>query len=94
MKSHTLTQILSNELNATQEDHRWQLPIGTKVTVFLNTPSTLFPVGRVVALTLGTDYVSLESEEGRVFTDLSEITAIRVDQEAKAKGEARLGFGN
>ena len=93
MKSPTLTSILKNELNATvTDDKTWSLPSGTKVTMFLSTPLAVFPVSRVVAVTLNPEYVILDSEEGRIFTDLAEITALRVDQEAK-QGDPQSGLG-
>ncbi len=92
MKSPTLTKILSNELNATANNNNWKLPLGTKVTVFLSTPAAVFPVSRIVAISINTDYITLISEEGRIFTDLTEITAIRVDQEAKQGAQGALGF--
>ncbi len=93
MKSETLTAILKNDLKATADDRRWTLPAGTRITVFLATPIALFPVGKVTALTLGESYITLESDEGRIYTDQSEIAAIRVDQEASSR-ESKLGFGN
>jgi len=93
MKSSTLTSILKNELNANVTDKKtWSLPTGTKVTIFLSTPLAVFPISRVVSITLNPEYVTLESEEGRIFTDMEEITAIRVDQEAK-QGDPQSGLG-
>lgn len=91
MKEQTLTVILTEELKANKDGNDFQLPEGTRLTVFLTTPTNLFPVPKVTAITLKGDYTLLTSEDGRVFTDLSDITAIRVDEEASKK-EGGLGF--
>ncbi len=92
MKTDTLWTILKDELNAEKIDARWKLPVGTRITVFLKGATSLFPVSKITAIEIKTAYIILESEENRVFTDLSEVVAIRADEEASSS-DSRLGFG-
>lgn len=92
MISATLVHILQNELKAEANDGHYALPSGTRLTIFISTPGALFPIGKVTALSLKAEYVVLHSEEGRVFTDLADIAAVRVDQEADKKNDKALGF--
>lgn len=91
MKSEILWTILESELNAKQDGGRWALPAGTRITVFLKGPTNLFPVSKVVAVVARESYLILESDDGRVFTSLGEVVAVRADEEATGR-ETRLGF--
>ncbi|MEL6179155.1 MAG: hypothetical protein AAFS10_09380 [Myxococcota bacterium] len=91
MKSNILWTILEHELNAEQHDGRWALPSGTRITVFLQGPNNMFPVSKVVGVVSREHYLVLESDDGRVFTSLEEVVAVRADEEASHR-ESRLGF--
>lgn len=93
MKPKILWNILENELGATKNGKAWDLPQGTRITVFLGANDRLFPVPKVVRVVSKDDYLILDSDEGRVFTDLDEVVAVRADEEANAKRDARVGFG-
>ncbi len=91
MKSSTLEQILCEELHATKQENRLSLPEGTLVTFFMTSPQNVFAVRKISAIVKQSEYIILETEEGRVFTDVGEVSAIRADKEAGGSG-GKLGF--
>jgi hypothetical protein len=91
MNKQTLIHILTDELKANQKEDRFDLPEGTRLTVFLAAPGSAMGVGKVTGFTIRDQYIILQTEEARAFTDLSEIMAIRVDEEAARTH--KLGFG-
>ena len=90
MDKKTLKSILINELGATAESDRLQLPTGTRVTVFVSTAGVPIPIPKVTAVTLNKEFAILDSEDGRVFTSAGEFVALRADEEADTSG--RVGF--
>lgn len=93
MKAKILWNVLESELGAKQNGAAWELPHGTRITVFLGANERLFPVPKVTRVVAKDDYLILDSDDGRVFTDMDEIVAVRADEEANAKRDARVGFG-
>ena len=92
MKDDTLWTILESELKAKKQDDRWKLPSGTRITVFLKGPNVPFVVAKVTSIAARADYLILDSDDGRVFTHLTEIIAVRADEEASSSSDSRLGF--
>ncbi len=92
MKEQTLTTILVKELKATVEDGHHKLPEGTRITVFLTTGAAAVRVGKITGVRLTSDFAALDSEDGRFYTDVADISGIRVDEEAESKREIGLGF--
>ena len=70
MKDDTLWTILEHELNAQKVDDAWNLPNGTRISVFLKGPNSPFAVAKVTSITPRAGYLVLDSDDGRVFTHL------------------------
>ncbi len=92
MNKNTLTHIITDELKGTKDGDTYTLPEGTRLTVFLAVPGTAMGMNKVTGFSIQDSYVTLHGEETRTFTDLSEIMAVRVDEEATK--QHKLGFGS
>lgn len=87
-----LKTIFTRELEGVEDGNTITLPHGTRVTVFLNTPGGVLPISKVHGVTIAEGYVSLGSDEGRLFTEIAAIAAVRADQEARNARDGRVGF--
>ena len=93
MNIEHLQTVLTDELDASVDDNKYALPHGTRITVFLQAEGTVLPVHKVDNVVFRDDYLVLEADEGRVFSDAGAIVAVRADQEATARRDSRVGFG-
>lgn len=89
----TIKAIFIDELAGAERGAAIDLPHGTRVTVFLNTPGGVLPLGKVEGVTFKETYAVFDSDEGRVFATIDAVAAIRADQEGRGVREGRVGFG-
>lgn len=90
MNKQTLQSIFLDELHGTADGDRIDLPSGTRVTVFVSTTGIPIPIPKVTAMTMRDHYAIFDSEDGRVFTEMDNFSAVRADEEATLGG--RVGF--
>lgn len=90
MNIDVLKAVLTDELDATEEDGSYKIPGQYRVTVLVRSDGDVVPVTRVTGLKISEQYLTFVTEAGHFFIEPSRVFAVK--SESESASDKRPGF--